>query len=164
MSPTLAGLHCKRGVYAYIHTTVLAIYRICKLNERIRRYTRTFQICTRAKANSCSVDTWTPHYRIVGNFQGRKLSRIGEKHNFRVENFRGMLALPCQRTPCPQISRRKLLQIATKLRKLQGVFSLESFQYMVSNSMSVDLLNATVDHDREGQAAHRRYHQITHGS
>ena len=81
--------------------------------------TRTFQICTHTKVNSCSVDTWTPHYRIVGNFQGRKLSRIGEKYNFHGENFRGMLALPCQRTPCPQISQRKLLQIATKPRNLQ---------------------------------------------
>jgi len=26
----------------------------------------------------------------------------------------------------------------------------------------MDLLNATADHDRQGQGAHRRYHQITH--
>jgi len=34
----------------------------------------------------------------------------------------------------------------------------------LSNSTLMDLLNATVDHDRQGQAAHRRYHQITHSS
>ena len=32
---------------------------------------------------------------------------------------------------------------------------------LLSNSMPMDLLNATVDHDRQGQAAHRRYRQIT---
>ena len=32
-------------------------------------------------------------YRIVGNFRGRKLSRIGSKGAFRGENFRGMLKL-----------------------------------------------------------------------
>ena len=30
-------------------------------------------------------------YRIVGNFRGRKLSRIGRKGAFRRENFRGIL-------------------------------------------------------------------------
>ena len=28
----------------------------------------------------------------------------------------------------------------------------------------MDLLNATADHDRQGQAAHRRYRQITQSS
>ena len=32
----------------------------------------------------------------------------------------------------------------------------------LSNSMPMDLLNVTADHDRLGQAAHRRYHQITY--
>ena len=54
----------------------------------------------------------------MGNFWGRKLSWIGEKCNFHEENFRGLLPLPCQRIPCLQISQRKLLWIATKLRNL----------------------------------------------
>jgi len=31
-------------------------------------------------------------YCTVGNFRGRKISRIGEKHDFHGENFRGLLA------------------------------------------------------------------------
>ena len=31
----------------------------------------------------------------------------------------------------------------------------------ISNSTPMDLLNMTADHDRQGQAAHRRYCQIT---
>ena len=32
----------------------------------------------------------------------------------------------------------------------------------LSNFIPMDLLNATADHDRQGQAAHRWCHQITH--
>jgi len=34
----------------------------------------------------------------------------------------------------------------------------------LSNSTTLDLLNATADYDRQGQAAHRRYCQITQSS
>ena len=57
---------------------------------------------------------------MAGNFRGRKLLQIGEKYDFRRENFR---RLPCQRMPRPQISRTKLLQIATKLRQIRKKFS-----------------------------------------
>ena len=52
--------------------------------------------------------------RLAGNFQGRKLSRIGDKYDFREEIFRRLLAFGLQRMPDPQISQRKLSQIATK--------------------------------------------------
>jgi len=34
----------------------------------------------------------------------------------------------------------------------------------VTNSTPMDLQKTTVDHDRQGQPAHRRYRQITHSS
>ena len=40
--------------------------------------------------------------------------RIGGKDDFRGKNFSGLLACAAPRTPHPQISRRKLLLIATK--------------------------------------------------
>ena len=55
-------------------------------------------------------------YRIAGNFRGRKLSQIGEKYDFHGENFRGLLAFAALKVPHPQILRRKLSRIATKLR------------------------------------------------
>ena len=59
-------------------------------------------------------------YRIVGNFWGRKLSRELVKNTiFSKKNFVDCLLLPHQRMPHPQISQRKLSQIATKLRNLQ---------------------------------------------
>ena len=70
-------------------------------------------------------------YRIAGNFQGRKLSRIGEKDNFHGENFRGMLVVPRQKTSRPQISRRKLLWIATKLRNLRKFSPSKVFRYTI---------------------------------
>ena len=53
-------------------------------------------------------------YRIAGNFQERKHSRIGEKYDFHGENFHGLLACAAPKNATPQISRRKLLRIATK--------------------------------------------------
>ena len=47
---------------------------------------------------------WDSHctkYRIAGNFQGRKLSRIGEKYNFHRENFRGLLAFAVPKDAMP---------------------------------------------------------------
>ena len=62
-------------------------------------------------------------YRIARNFWGRKLLQIGGKYDVCREN----LLLLCWRMSHPQISQRKLLQIATKLTK---VFSCESFRYV----------------------------------
>ena len=67
-------------------------------------------------------------YRIAVNFRGRKLSRIGEKYDFRGENFRGLLSFAAPKDSTPQISRRKRLCIATKPQNSRKkVFSLESF-------------------------------------
>ena len=52
------------------------------------------------------------NYRIAGNFQGRKLLWIGEKYNFRRENFRGLLTFAAPKDATLQISRRKLSCIA----------------------------------------------------
>ena len=52
--------------------------------------------------------------RIVGNFQGRKLLRISNKYDFRGENFHGLLAFAMLKDTTPQISQRKLSQLATK--------------------------------------------------
>ena len=38
-------------------------------------------------------------YHIVGNFRGRKLSRITEKYDFRGENFRRLLAFASPKEP-----------------------------------------------------------------
>ena len=54
--------------------------------------------------------------RIAGNFRERKLLRIGEKYDFRGENFRRLLTFAAPKVPHPQILRRKLSRIATKLR------------------------------------------------
>ena len=54
-----------------------------------------------------------------GEFLREKLSQIGD---FRGENFCGLLAFATPKNAMPQISRRKLLQLATKLRNLQKVF------------------------------------------
>ena len=54
-------------------------------------------------------------YRIAGNFWGRRLSQIGEKHDFCGENFHGLLVFAAPKdTPHSQILRRKLSWIATK--------------------------------------------------
>ena len=55
----------------------------------------------------------------MGNFQGRKLSWIGEKYDFCRENVCWLLACAAPKDATPPISRRKLSQIATKPRNLQ---------------------------------------------
>ena len=68
-------------------------------------------------------------YRIAVNFRGRKLSQIGEKYMiFAEKTFTNCSLLPRQRTPRPQISRRKLLQLATKLRNSR-TFSLSKVSH-----------------------------------
>ena len=70
---------------------------ICKLHSKVLLgKTRCVQIllnlCS-CRSNELSVGVNPENgYRIAGNFRGRKLSRIGEKYNFRGENFRGLLA------------------------------------------------------------------------
>ena len=54
-------------------------------------------------------------YRIVGNFWVRKLLWISEKYDFHRENFRRLLTFAAPKDTTPQISQRKLSQIATKL-------------------------------------------------
>ena len=72
-------------------------------------------------------------YRIVGNFRGRKYSRIG-KIQYCGENFCKLLAFAAPKVPHPKILQRKLSQIATKNAKFAKVFSLESFRYTVKES------------------------------
>ena len=81
----------------------------------------------------CNWFPWQPmrtnvdSYRIVGNFQERKLLRIGENYNFRWENFRGLLAFAAPKVPHTQILRRKTFMNSHKTTKFAKVFSLESF-------------------------------------
>ena len=68
-------------------------------------------------------------YCIAGNFQVRKLSRIGE--NFRGENFRGLLAFAAPKDTTLQILQRKLSRIATKLRNSRKFYTSKVFRYTV---------------------------------
>ena len=87
-------------------------------------------LCLQLVARTCrkwhcaiNILTWCVQqaiYRIAGNFRGRKLSRIGEKYDFHGENFRGLLAFAAPKDATPQISRRKLLRIATKPQNLRS--------------------------------------------
>ena len=63
-------------------------------------------------------------YRIAGNFQGRKLSRIGEKYDFHGEYFRGLLTCAVPKMPHPQ---KKTYANSHKTAKFTKVFSFESF-------------------------------------
>ena len=73
----------------------------------------------------------TDMYRIAGNFRGRKLSWIGEKYDFRRENFRRLLAFAVPKDATPQISQRKLLRITTKLRNSHKFSPSKVFRYTV---------------------------------
>ena len=55
-------------------------------------------------------------YCIAGNFQRRKLSRIGEKYDFHGENFCELLAFATPKDAMPQILQSKISRIATKPR------------------------------------------------
>ena len=66
-------------------------------------------------------------YRVAENFQWRKLSRIGEKYDFRGENFRRLLALATPKDTTPQNFMEKTFKISHKTPKFAKVFSLESF-------------------------------------
>ena len=69
-------------------------------------------------------------YCIAENFQGRKLSRIGEKYNFREENFCGLLAFASPpKDATPQNFTEKTFTNSHKTTKFVKVFSLESYIY-----------------------------------
>ena len=70
-------------------------------------------------------------YHTVGNFWGRKLSRIGEKYNFRRENFVDFSLLPHQKMPHAQLLLRTLSRIATKPWNLWKFSSLKVSRYTV---------------------------------
>ena len=64
------------------------------------------------------------NYSIAGNFQGRKLSRIGD---FCGENFRGLLACAAPKdTTLPNFA-EKTYANSHKTAKFAKVFSFESF-------------------------------------
>ena len=65
-------------------------------------------------------------YRIVGNFRGRKLSRIGENTIFAEKTFADCSLLQCQRTPHPNFA-EKTFTFSHETAKFVNVFSLESF-------------------------------------
>ena len=99
-----------------------------------------------AQASTNSSTSLLPHwlwnlYYIARNFQGRKLSQIGEKYDFAEKTFRDCSLVPCQRTPCLPISCRKLSQIATKLWNLRKTFSFESFLLYKYTSCTPQLLH-----------------------
>ena len=60
-------------------------------------------------------------YHTAENFRGRK-PWIGEKYDFRRENFRRLLAFATPKNATSQISQRKLSRIATKLQNLRKFF------------------------------------------
>ena len=66
-------------------------------------------------------------YRIVGSFRGRKLSWIGEKYDFRRENFHGLLACATPKDAMPPNFAEKTFANSYKTVKFAKVFPLESF-------------------------------------
>ena len=66
-------------------------------------------------------------YRIAGNFRGRKLSQIGEKYNFRGENFRGLLTFATPKDATPHNFADKTFVNGHKTVKFAKFFSLKSF-------------------------------------
>ena len=66
---------------------------------------------------------------IVENFQGRKPSQIGEKDNFREENFRGMLAIAAPKKTMPENFAEKTFVNSHKTAKFAKVFSLKVSHY-----------------------------------
>ena len=66
-------------------------------------------------------------YRMVGNFWGRKLSRIGENTIFADKTFADCSLLPRQRMPRTKFFGKKTFAYSHKTAKFAKVFSLESF-------------------------------------
>ena len=65
-------------------------------------------------------------YRIVGNFRGRKLSRIGENTIFAEKTFADCSLLQRQKMPRPNFA-EKTFAYSHKTAKFTKVFSLTSF-------------------------------------
>ena len=65
----------------------------------------------------------------AGNFQGKKkkLSQIGEKYDFRGENFCGLLAYATPKDTTPPNFTEKTFANSHKTAKFMKVFSLKSF-------------------------------------
>ena len=73
--------------------------------------------------------------RIAGNFRERKLSQIGEKYNFRGENFHRLLTFAAPKDArLRRILQRKLSQIATKTRNSRKFSSSKVSHYTVSST------------------------------
>ena len=75
---------------------------------------------------------------MITKFGGRKLSRIGEKYDFRGENFRGLLTFAAPKDTTPPILRRTHLRIATKLRNPRKFSPLKVSRYTVHHSPSTN--------------------------
>ena len=80
--------------------------------------------------------------RIAGNFRERKLSQIGEKYNFRGENFHRLLTFPVPKDTMPQNFAEKNFANSHKTTKFVKVFSPESFLLYSSNGVD----SHTIDH------------------
>ena len=81
---------------------------------------------------------WHSHdwYRIAGNFWGRKLTRIGEKYDFRWENVRRLLAFATPKDATHPNFTEKTFANSHKAMKFMTVFSPESFLLYSSLSSS----------------------------
>ena len=77
-------------------------------------------------------------YHIAGNFRVKKLLQIGENTIFAEKTFVDCSLLSCRRTTTPQISRRKLSRIATKLRNLRKFSPSKVFRYKVTEVQRSD--------------------------
>ena len=80
-----------------------------------------------------SSPTKVPHtlYGIAENFQGRNFHKLVKNTIFAKKTFADFLLVPRQRTPCPQISLRKLSRIATKPRNSRKFSPLKVSLYIV---------------------------------
>ena len=65
--------------------------------------------------------------RIAGNFGGRKLSRIGEKYDFRGKNFCRLLTFAAPKDTMPPNFAENTFANSHKTARFAKVFSLESF-------------------------------------
>ena len=97
-----------------------------------------------------------PNYALIG-------VRLSEPHTSVTTLFDACVCmLVCL---CVAIPKFKLNELMHQICTCAGAKSShKSSNLSLSNSTLMDLLNATADHDRQWQAAHRRYRQITHSS
>ena len=129
-----ARMHIYTQMHAHMHTHPTPTHTCT--HECTHTHTHTH---THAHTHAC---THTPHththkdmlhntsysvYRIAENFRGRKLSRIGEKCDFRGENFHGLLAFAAPKDATPPNFAEKTFADSHKSAKFTKVFSLKSF-------------------------------------